>query len=574
VSKIEWTGETLNPVIGCSPAKGSEQGGCLNCYAQGQVHRFGERYRSAKGLVRLGVSKRDALTFLPETPDGKTLGKGAKWTGELWLLPEVLAVPLRRRKPTTYFVNSLSDLFHESIVDSEEGRRFIAAMFGVMASTPQHTYQCLTKRTENALSLLADQEFVHEVARQRDVALVNSADSGQEVWATVPGYAYEASTLGRIRRDGRVLKPQLNRRLGRFSITLWRENKPRTEWIHRLVLLAHVGPPTEGYECRHMNGDKRDNRLVNLRWSDRSTNQLDKVRHGSRGGPAKLCLSDVEEIRRYREDGLTQQDVADRIGVSRPLISMIESGKAWGYPSGLPWPLPNVWIGASVENQATADARIPDLLKIPAAVRFLSCEPLLGPVDLSKWIGHRDCPECDGEGVSAADIAAHEQSTGCIKQHDIDDDGARCHCGVLLPKCTGCADYSQGRRRPEPISWVIAGGESGPKARPMHPDWARSLRDQCVSAGVSFFFKQWGEWAPEVQPNRGPKVLMSSDGSLLAAGKRYMHECVLSPDNIFVDGNLALEGKPGRVVLAKYGKGKTGSELDGRTWGEMPEVGQ
>jgi hypothetical protein len=121
------------------------------------------------------------------------------------------------------------------------------------------------------------------------------------------------------------------------------------------------------------------------------------------------------------------------------------------------------------------------------------------------------------------------------------------------------------------IDWIIAGGESGPKARPMHPDWAMSLRDQCVSAGVPFFFKQWGEWAPEVQPNRGPKVLMSSDGSLLAAGKRYMHECVLSPDNIFVDGNLALEGKPGRVVLAKYGKGTTGRELDGRTWDEYPD---
>jgi protein gp37 len=120
---------------------------------------------------------------------------------------------------------------------------------------------------------------------------------------------------------------------------------------------------------------------------------------------------------------------------------------------GLRWPLPNCWLGVSVEDQATADARVPHLLLTPAAVRFISAEPLLGPVDL-RGIYTR-CP-------------THDFPSGF---------------------CVGpCSD----RRH---IDWVIVGGESGPGARPMHPDWARSLRDQCATARVPFFFKQWGSWA-------------------------------------------------------------------------------
>jgi protein gp37 len=100
-----------------------------------------------------------------------------------------------------------------------------------------------------------------------------------------------------------------------------------------------------------------------------------------------------------------------------------------------PWPLSNVWLGVSVENQQWADIRIPALLDTPAAVRFLSCEPLLGPINLGEPADTR-------------------------------------------------------------VDWVIVGGESGRGARPMHPDWARSLRDQCTAAGVPFLFKQWGEHAP------------------------------------------------------------------------------
>ncbi|NPU69980.1 phage Gp37/Gp68 family protein [Bradyrhizobium sp. 83012] len=127
------------------------------------------------------------------------------------------------------------------------------------------------------------------------------------------------------------------------------------------------------------------------------------------------------------------------------------------------WPLPNVWLGVSVERQQEADARIPDLLQTPAAVRFISAEPLLGPIDLTSI---------------RVQLAGESWMTrSALHARDRLDRG-----------------------RPEHrLDWVIVGGESGRNARPMHPDWARSLRDQCQAAGVAFFFKQWGEWAAETQ---------------------------------------------------------------------------
>jgi protein gp37 len=114
----------------------------------------------------------------------------------------------------------------------------------------------------------------------------------------------------------------------------------------------------------------------------------------------------------------------------------------------------NAWLGVSVEDQATADARIPLLLQTPAAVRWISYEPALGPLDVQQALTYRRRDIPDG------------------------DDGGRFLAGI------------QG------VDWVVCGGESGPHARPMHPDWARSMRDQCQAAGVPFFFKQWGEWLP------------------------------------------------------------------------------
>ena len=134
-------------------------------------------------------------------------------------------------------------------------------------------------------------------------------------------------------------------------------------------------------------------------------------------------------------------------------------GPAWG--DG--WP--TVWLGTTVEHQEAADRNIPALLAVPAARRFLSCEPLLGPVDLSNiCTGHYFLNVLNGN-----------------KWHD----------------GPGINKFERGDGSGGGIDWVIAGGESGPNARPSHPDWFRSLRDQCAAAGTPFLFKQWGEWRPQ-----------------------------------------------------------------------------
>lgn len=127
----------------------------------------------------------------------------------------------------------------------------------------------------------------------------------------------------------------------------------------------------------------------------------------------------------------------------------------------LPWP-DNIWAGVSVENQEEANQRIYHLLQVPAAVRYLSCEPLLGPLNFTV---------CPGNRTVSLDVLRG------------------------IGTCTIPSDYSEGTCRK--IDWCIVGGESGVRSRYMDPDWARSIRDQCVQAGVPFFFKQWSGLRPK-----------------------------------------------------------------------------
>lgn len=166
---------------------------------------------------------------------------------------------------------------------------------------------------------------------------------------------------------------------------------------------------------------------------------------------------------------------------------------------GVRWPLPNVWLGVSVEDEVTAHVRLPYLVATPAAVRFASVEPLLGPLDLNPWlyiITH------DDEGILAA---ADEDEVPALEWRE--------------PATIRPDEISQPR-----IDWVIVGGESGPRARPMHPDWVRKIRDQCNDAAVPFHFKQWGEWLHDDQIGwweHGDEALESCQrvGSFWRAGK-------------------------------------------------------
>ena len=141
------------------------------------------------------------------------------------------------------------------------------------------------------------------------------------------------------------------------------------------------------------------------------------------------------------------------------------------------WPLPNVWLGTSISDQASADLRIPELLACPAAVRFLSVEPMLGAVDLTRIT---ECDYAELENAKPGDIISGWEIDAL--RGDASDQ--------INGSLTGEYRKTYGTAK---INWVICGGESGPKARAMHADWARSLRDQCFAAGVPFFFKQWGE---------------------------------------------------------------------------------
>ena len=180
-----------------------------------------------------------------------------------------------------------------------------------------------------------------------------------------------------------------------------------------------------------------------------------------------------------------------------------------------PWP--NVWLGTTVEDQQRANERIPHLLATPAAVRFLSCEPLLGPVDLR-------IPK--GASIQADYPADFENRSEAQRQEWF----------TMQARATYMA-------RCETVDWVICGGESGPGARPMHANWARSLRDQCQNAKVPFFFKQWGEWAPP--------------------------ECEFCADPQGVAGASCTCGEE---EMVRVGKKRAGRLLDDDEWSQFPEV--
>jgi len=222
---------------------------------------------------------------------------------------------------------------------------------------------------------------------------------------------------------------------------------------------------------------------------------------------------------------LLTKRIGNAAGMLETAFRAVHHGRE-GWADNLP---PNVWIGATVVNQAEVDRDVPKLLATPAAVRFLSVEPMLGPIDLER---PRPGP-------------------------DLDQGGGRMICQPWLIQSG--------------IDWVICGGESGPKARPMHPDWARSLRDQCAAAGVPFLFKQWGEWR-EQDDSGLPGVREIVEGD-----PEWDSQAAKCDAFMAIDGELVMDLDDARLDvgysgLERIGKKAAGRLLDGRTHDGFPEV--
>lgn len=237
--------------------------------------------------------------------------------------------------------------------------------------------------------------------------------------------------------------------------------------------------------------------------------------------------------------------LAFKINRDRPASRWVHSPFG-GCEAGLP--LPNVWLGTSVEDQATAGERIPHLLVAPAAVRFLSCEPLLGVVDLTEIdLAQAEALEKEPSGLISVDALTGLHADG-----------------------EGLVDGVYGTPDPH-IDWVICGGESGAKARPMHPDWARGLRDQCAEAGVPFFFKQWGEWGADT----GPGAEIHPDGNRRDRVMEGAGPCAVLVNGtwqLFQDGYeppIELCAGHGEFVY-RLGKKRNGRLLDGAEHNGMP----
>lgn len=398
MSKIEWTEKTWNPIVGCSKVSA----GCKNCYAIRMAWRLQHIHHSAEKYA--GTVEKSAAGQL-------------NWTGKVNTIEIELLKPLKWKTPAMIFVNSESDLFHESIPFE-----FIDKVFAVMALCPQHTFQVLTKRAARMV----------EYFKRRDEDMREIQEAAEIIVCTDPLLFYVTEKL----------KGEARKQIGPVHITS--------------TILPHL--KESGWY-----------------WD--------------------VTYTDFGKESRLAYEGQ--------------------------------WPLKNVWLGVSVENQQAADERVPLLLQVPAAVCFLSCEPLLGPVNLM---------HIDADGAGHKEYCQINALTGR-------------HTDMARP----CADVNI-------IDWVIVGGESGKDARPMHRMWAQSLRDQCQKTGVSYFFKQWGEWVPCGQE---PDFIAGNEvrkvRNLLPDGSEYRTGVIRA-------GDLA--------CMKLVGKNKSGRLLDGREWNEFPVFGK
>lgn len=200
---------------------------------------------------------------------------------------------------------------------------------------------------------------------------------------------------------------------------------------------------------------------------------------------------------------------------------------------------PHVWLGTSAGTQKTANQNIPHLLGVPAAIHFVSAEPMLGRIDLTEWFHDSDC-------------------TGFQNATD--------HTQWAEEECNCIAAGGPYERT---LAWVICGGESGPNARPMHPGWPTYLADQCAKANVPFLFKQWGEWLPCTPSAQEPFWNWANGEGQIDA--HHFPDFACWPDNKGWTEDVGCLLKDQVCIAKKVGKKAAGRLLRGKEWNEVPD---
>ena len=489
-TSIEWTrgddgspGSTWNPIRG---TKGQwtctkVSPGCTHCYAE-----------------RLNMSKRHG--------NGPAYVVGAD---EPRLDETIFRQPLRWRRPRRIFVCSMSDLFMESVPDE-----WIDRIFAVMALAPQHTFQVLTKRAERMREYVTAEMTPFRIARAMD-AFRARRDVGQEEVLPIAGYpGYFASSHGFIyserRGKRRKMSPDIGDQ-GHQRVQLYKGDRVADRLsVHRLILETFIGPaPSPDAQGRHRDGVPSNNALSNLTWGDQGENWDDAKRHGTHRRYSKLAPDQAAKIRRRHEAGETGEALAREFDVSATQIRNIARGLQWATATPIEWPLPGVWLGVSAERQQEADKRTTRLLQTPAVIRFVSLEPLLGPIDLTALRKTKTGYEGSELAETSFDaLRGNGTYPSPISGIPVEVEGPRLNLVIvggesggpperaLVRRCSRSETYTQrcGSKR---FGTCPACNETGWEPKPEALAMVRSLRDQCVAAGVAFHFKQWGGPTPK-----------------------------------------------------------------------------
>ena len=497
-TKIEWTQETWNPVRGCSRVSR----GCERCYAERQA---------ARGLPGL-KSPTTGEPFARMTPSGP------RWTGHVELIESMLDIPLRRKKPTTYFVNSMSDLFHEALPDEAIDR-----VFAVMALCPQHTFQVLTKRAKRMRDYISTLHDCANDSRQVRVGMRYSWPL-PNVWM---GVSCENQKTADERIPLLLQTPAAVRfvsaepLLSAIDFAKWLSYNPVYEvQAERGVCLSSSAERRSGNPTRRNDLEAQKTRLGSV--------------EAAGGEPSLSTPPSGARLRRVLPgagDAGWGEDLRAGASLGVSALQWADSGRIDSEPRGRQEETQPPEQSSAGDVQRTTDPRHS---RSEGGARLQSGRP-------------------DELNVQTDDERSREHQNPPVGRRETE-----VHSGGFRDRIP---DGIEDRAGGPALNLIILGGESGPGARPMHPQWARDVRDQCQTAGVPFFFKQWGEWLPIATPRISGVVRET----LIIDGSGKTRLCTWN-DVMSTVGDL--------WAVERVGKRAAGRLLDGQEWRQMPEVKQ